>query len=326
MSSAASAFSRKLSPENLGILQFLAAAAEPNWLQEALADPEVFFALRNNRVDAYFGGALIYRVDFNAGDAVPQTHVKYLIREPRKGQEYVSMRGNGFDYDPLQRMQTEYRLGSSLKEIKSASSYYAQVERNGVHRVIVGDPFVVDVELSIVQSKGMAEGDVLSPEPIEEEMSKQHDRIDIVRLEPFSGGHNLVFWEAKHYSNAELFGDGVLKQVERYRRQIERHEHALVDQYRTVCGFQAQILRMRQTVTGNEVDSDVIEMLEGIGNLRTTLAVDLQPRIFAFGFDKEQKEYRWKSRMKVLQNELGADYRVRAIGVPKGGSLGAKYR
>ncbi|TPI59855.1 hypothetical protein FJ420_21340 [Mesorhizobium sp. B3-1-3] len=125
-------FARKLSPENFEILKALASASasEPNWFRDALDDPEVFFALRNNRVDAYSRGALIYRIDFRAGKAVPHTHVKYLIREPRNERAYIAMRGGAFDYDPQARMQTDYRPGQTLKEIKGAS-YAKQSESYG---------------------------------------------------------------------------------------------------------------------------------------------------------------------------------------------------
>lgn len=320
------AFSRSLSQENLGILWSLAAADEPNWFKDALADTEVFFAVRNERVDAYSGGALIYKIEFRGGAAIPQTHVKYLIREPQSGQAYVAMRDGTFDYGPHARMQSDYRVGSTLDEIKKASSYYAppRSESNGVHRAILGDPLVLDLELSLVQPKARIESAGEPPLLADENgkrSSTRQDRIDIVRLEPNDVGYHLVFWEAKHYRNSDLFNGRVLEQIKRYRGQIESCEDVLIEQYRNVCGFQAEIQRMRLNLD-LPVDRISIQTMEALANHEIPLAVDIQPRLFAFGFDGVQKENRWKKRMAELQAALGAKHRVRAIGEPKGGELG----
>ncbi|TPI59854.1 hypothetical protein FJ420_21345 [Mesorhizobium sp. B3-1-3] len=138
-------------------------------------------------------------------------------------------------------------------------------------------------------------------------------------------GYNLVFWEAKLYGNSDLFTDRVLKQVKRYHGQIERHQKALVEQYRAVCAFQAEILKMRLDRRTPGIDSSDIEVMERLAKPESPLGVDVRPRILAFGYDGQQRE-RWKKREEELQAELGAKNRVRGIGKPYGGFLGVDQR
>lgn len=309
------AFTRTLSAANWEVLEALASAKEGNWFKDALADPQVFFALRDERVDAYALGARIYSIGFRNGQATPQIHFKYLIREPKKGKEYVALNGALFDSQE-ERIRSIYEPGKTLKEIKKATVYYVGVEAEGVSKAITKGANVIDIELSITQQGLPADG--TEPAPVSERAKRRHDRIDIVQLQPTESGHSVVFWEAKHYSNSDLFNGKISHQLERYRKQILNNEENLLVASREICAFQARIGWLRRKVDGNLYASESIEMLERLSYPDSNLSIDLEPRIFAFGFDDDQKKGRWAKAAEKLMNEIGR-HRVRAVGNPSDG-------
>ncbi|MFW7354580.1 MAG: hypothetical protein ACODTL_00870 [Brucella sp.] len=295
------AFRRFIKPENMEILQRLAAANDENWFKDALQDRDVFFALRDNRVDAYAKGALVHRIDFKNGKAIPHTHVKYLIKEPEKSRSYISLENEEFRYTPAESMQTKYVPGETLKSIKAAALYYSppSSESYGVSSILAKNPNVIDIEFSLKQSSDeSAEPPVLS-EASQSETGQQskHDRIDIVQLEKSKDFYQLVFWEAKLYANSDLFSNKIIDQLDRYSQQIKRNEQAIIAAYRNVCQFQFDINSLRHHHFHNEY-------LKNIAERSVELKVDDKPRLAIFTYDGPQKT-RLKERLETLSNELG---------------------
>ncbi|WP_112591109.1 hypothetical protein [Brucella tritici] len=295
------AFRRFIKPENMEILQRLAAVSDENWFKDALQDKDVFFALRDNRVDAYAKGALVHRIEFKNGKAIPHTHVKYLIKEPKKTREYISLEENAFQYDPGECMQTKYEAGQTLKSIKAAALYYSpkSSESYGVSSIIAKNPNIIDIEFSLKQSTDESvEPPVLSESSQSETGQKsKHDRIDIVQLEKSKDFYQLVFWEAKLYANSDLFSNKIIAQLDRYSQQIKRNEQAIIEAYRNVCQFQFDINSLRP----HHFDNDG---LKNIAERSVDLKVDDKPRLAIFTYDARQKT-RLKERVETLSNELG---------------------
>jgi hypothetical protein len=211
----------------------------------------------------------------------------------------------------------------TLKENKNATAYYVGVESEGVAKAIIGDANVIDIELSITRGeKKPLEG--TEPASVSERAGRGRDRIDIAQLQPTDSGHAVVFWEATHYSNSDLFNGQVLQQLNRYRNQIESNKEIILDSCRAVCGFQARIGKMRREIDPALFDYALIEKLQVLSNPQSNLSIDLQPRIFAFGFDDAQKKSkRWSDTEENLKKKIGLQ-RVRSIGKPYGGYLSGK--
>ncbi|WP_157814342.1 hypothetical protein [Rhizobium sullae] len=318
MDSTAWRFTRHISDVNMDLLERAVCGSEGAWLRDALRDRELFFGLRNDRIDVYHQGALIYRIDFSGDDVVAQTHVKYLMIDVPKS-PYIPLRKSGFAYEPSAYMQGRYREGVSLQQIKKASTYYSGVENFGVYRAIKNDPLVVDVEVALVRDDAPPADSL--PETTEQRQGRKQDRIDIVRLEETAGGCALVFWEAKHYSNAQLFNGEIFEQLERYEDQILKREDQLLAAYRNVCEFYRRLALLRSEFGVVGTDNKFVERLQRLADGTVPLHVDKKPRLFAFGFDQAQKMSRWRDREGQLIKRLGPG-RLRAIGKPDAGALG----
>lgn len=310
-------FKRQLGNEQWELFKSTAYDADGSWLRDALADERLFFALRNNRIDVYFSGALIFQISFGKAELSVQTHIKYLMRDKHE-QSYVKLKGGRFQYEPSKSLQDVYTPGSSLLQMMAASSYYSGVENAGVYKAIIGDPLVLDVEISF--SSPDSDPDDSRPQPVEKRVRRKQDRVDVVRLEQKSDEARLIFWEAKHYGNSQLFNDEILKQIERYETAIGVSRDDLVRAYREVCYFQARIARLRREFGLSNVGDEHLDWLASIASGETPLVIEERPSLFVFGFDQAQKT-RWQKREKELLEVLGQG-RLRAIGTPENGSLG----
>lgn len=244
-------FSRGISDNNLGQLWELTKASAPNWWTDVLTFNEgapLILALRNERVDVYHRGCLIYKIEFPNKSLKKSTHVKYLIREPVKGNEYISLEENKYSYTS-EAMQSGYHGKETLSGIVKAAEYYAGNEQRGIHRAIAHDSNWLDVEVSFQRSEDELEASVVpsdQTEGFQNSASKTavkktlHDRVDVVVLGNKSKRNSLVFWEAKHFSNQDIFGEKpkVIQQMERYRKQIAARKDEIVRAYEAACRFQ----------------------------------------------------------------------------------------
>lgn len=299
-------FVRFISEKNMRLLEEAATGPEGAWLRDALGDPKLFFALRDERIDVYYRGRALYSIEFSGGRVIPKTHVKYLILDG--GDQYIKMRNGSFDYK-RPYLQGVYQEKVSLRQMKAAARTFSGVESIGVYDAINKDPFVIDVEVAFNRSSGsVTERDDL-------EAGRKQDRIDVVRLRKKSEGVDLVFWEAKHFSNSELFNDKILNQLAAYEKQLQAREDQLLTAFQNVCAFHVSLSRLRKNL-GFDGASDVhLEMLEGLASGSLPLNVVKEPSLFVFGFDSDQKNGRWKARKQHIEAVIGKDKkRLRDVG------------
>ncbi|MCJ9691382.1 hypothetical protein MOV76_07010 [Rhizobium sp. PRIMUS64] len=274
-------------------------------------DKEMIFALRDEAIDVYYFGRALYRIGFANGKVLPKTHVKYLIVNA----DYIKLREGAFQYNKT-HLQADYAKQASLKQMKSAAQAYIGDEGRGVYNAIYGDPWVIDVEVAFHSLPS----DV-APEHAETEIdSRKQDRIDVVRLLPSGDGFALEFWEAKHFSNSELFSVNILSQLKGYRRQLQAREGSLIEPYRNVCRFNSDLLRLKRELGAANVSAEVEETFRGLGEGKTALSLITDPALFVFGFDDDQKEGRWKKRREEIIAELGT-LNLRDIGDSRTGFL-----
>lgn len=303
-------FRRYLSPENMRLLEETARSPEGAWLRDALMDDKMLFALRDDVIDVYYFGRALYRIGFANGKVVPKTHVKYLIVNA----DYIKLREGSFQYNKT-HLQADYTKQASLRDMKSAAQAHIGDEGRGVYNAIYGDPWVIDVEVAF----HTLASDV--PEHAEMQIgSKKQDRIDVVRLLPREDGFALEFWEAKHFSNSDLFSANIVSQLKGYRRQLQARENSLIEPYRNVCQFNSRLLRLKSDLGAQNVSAEVEEAFRSLGVGKTALSVLTDPALFVFGFDDDQKEGRWKKRREDIIAELGT-LNLRDIGDSSTGFL-----
>jgi len=227
---------------------------------------KVFCAIRGGYVDFYYrGGRLFhYQKEFS-------THKKYASVIQSQS-DYISES----DFDRNIRLIRDFTEG--YEQIKQNCSLYAGEEANGVSAVYHANSFVKQEQDIIVL-------DIEASFRAAEEDRKQ-DRIDLVLFNKKSG--RLRFYEAKHFSNSELWSavgtrPKVVSQIKRYQTQIAREKDQIVGQY------------------GNYVN----RMNELFGcSLPAPEAIDEYVPLLAFGFDRDQLQGRIK---KLLLEDKSLD-------------------
>lgn len=297
-------FVRFISSHQMELIRKAAAAPEGAWLRDALSDPELFFALREERIDAYYRGRAIYSIDFSGDKVTPRTHVKYLVRDD--SDPYIRMHNGTFDYRDRPYLQGDYQEKISLRQMKAAAKTFSGVESMGVYAAIKDDPFVIDVEVAFNRTSEVPEHDDV-------EAGRKQDRVDVVRLRKSENGFDLIFWEAKHFSNPELFNDKILNQLAAYERQLQSRDEQLLTAFRNVCRFHYELDQLRRSLNIDGPSDDYLEILDDLANGKRTLNVVKQPSLFVFGFDNDQKSGRWKARKEHFEAAIGKR-RLRAIG------------
>ncbi|MBX5195734.1 hypothetical protein HJB82_10410 [Rhizobium sp. NZLR10] len=296
-------FVRVISEKQMQLLRDAAASPQGAWLRDALGDTELFFALRDERIDVYYRGRAIYSIEFSGGKVTPRTHVKYLVLDD--SDPYIRMLNGSFDYKRL-HLQGVYQENVSLRQMKAAARSFSGVESMGVYAAINRDPFVIDVEVAFNRSSEVTEHDDL-------EAGRKQDRIDVVRLRKNGEAFDLVFWEAKHFSNSELFNDKILSQLAAYERQLQSREGQLLTGFRNVCRFHFDLGGLRKSLGCAGASDAHLETLQDLASGKIPLNVIRQPSLFVFGFDNDQKEGRWKARKEHFETVIGKK-RLRAIG------------
>jgi len=179
---------------------------------------EVFPAIRNEVIDFYHKGGRLFSYDKEGF----KTHVKYASAYRKHPEAYIteSMLGN------LKQIQN---FTDGYGRIKENCSLYSGVEAQGVSKIYENHSFacsksknssvvVLDIEVSF--------------EAIEED--RLQDRIDVLLFEKEK--KRLIFCEAKHFSNSEIWAGKienikVLKQIRRYNAQIKDKEDQIIAAY-----------------------------------------------------------------------------------------------
>ena len=214
----------------------------------------VFPAIRRGRVDFYHKGGKIfcYQNGFS-------THKKYASAI-RYDSDYIS------ESDLRQKVEVITNFFDGYEQIKQNCSLYSSVEAEGVSRIYHKYPFassdsrvvVLDIEISF--------------EAKSEE--RFQDRIDILLFNKKT--QQLRFYEAKHYSNSELWAaEGtsprVVSQIQRYEQQIQEEGKDILSEY-------CQYIR---------IVNDVFNC-----DLPKPGGLDKEVTLLVFGYDRDQQRGR----------------------------------
>lgn len=224
----------------------------------------VFPAIRGDYLDFYYkGGNLFsYQKEFS-------THIKYASVIKSKS-DYIS------ESDLRQKIELILDFSDGYERIKENCSLFSGVEAEGVSRIYRKYPFtnnvldivVLDIEISF---KAKSE-------------DQTQDRIDILLLNKKT--QQLRFYEAKHYSNSELWATKktppkVVSQIKRYEEQIKKEGHIIISQYSDYV-----------SIVNNLFGCDLPESRE----------IDGKVTLLVFGYDRDQL----KGRMKQLLLDDGS--------------------
>lgn len=218
----------------------------------------VFPAVRGGYIDFYYKGGRLFTFQKQFS-----THRKYASVIKAKG-DYVS------EADIQNRVKLITDFCDGYDQIKENCSLYSGVEAEGVSRLYHDYPFVkhnlsvvaLDIEVSF---EATSEG-------------RTQDRIDLLLFNQETC--QLRFYEAKHFSNGELWAtEGnapkVVSQIKRYQGHIAANGDHILTQY---CDYV-------------KIMNDLLNC-----NLPEPTSIDGKVTLFVFGYDKDQQ----KGRMKRL--------------------------
>jgi hypothetical protein len=295
---------RKIDPGFIDALEKLATSLEPNWWQDVLADNDLFIAVRRNSLNVYYRGASIFRIDWNGSRVTPSTHAKYLVRQ---AQTYVPLLDGQFLHPASTLTWDRYEGVETLRQMMRSALPFAGPEKSGLHPLLVGDPAIIDTEIA------------LSREVMEEGDTQRQDRLDAAVIRNTVAGLEIVFCEAKHFTNPALRANGgnlpaVFKQIEDYEKALGRYAQSLANGYVEVAKAFVRINKMRGLVRNGDAPK-LHEAIRLIAENGIPPVIDTKPHLLIFGFDKAQRDDpAWKAHLKRLEDRLIG--RVRAIGNP----------
>lgn len=162
---------------------------------------------------------------------------------------------------------------SDVSALKRAADVYAGEEKIGVHKIVMSNPNIIDVEIAFSTTN-------------EKSGARVAQRIDFAALKRDGAAWELVLYEAKAFSNPELRATGegvpVLKQIEGYKQFLRAARDEITDSYRTVCGNLLALHGVNKRL-GN-LQHGLKEIAEGWCDFRVSDDV----RLVVFGYDSDQ--------------------------------------
>ena len=332
---------RGLSDEFLKALDHLIDDQHGGWWRDVLAQPDLILAVRRESLNVYYRGASLFRVAIKHGRPVPETHVKYLVRQR---QALATLNDVGaFDLAPGEVVWQAYEGPQTLTEMMAAAAALAGPEKSGLHPLIQASSNVVDVEIALAGE--IVSGETEELEAAEPLLASRHDdetvvpdkkvaltrqdRIDVASLETRADPTKawLVFHEAKHFSNPALRAapgkrPPVLAQMERYKASLQQNEVALRETYPFVCRALPRLDAMRRRVRAtdpawsNRPQPALNSIIADVAAGTRELVIEPVPRLIVFGFDADQRDGAWATLRQRLEEEHGT--LVYAVGNPRG--------
>lgn len=306
---------RTLEPAFLNALEELANDATGNWWRDVLRHPDLVLAVRRNSINAYHRGASIFRIDWKAGQVIPFTHAKYLVRP---AQTYVALERDEFQFDARDVLQRTYLGLETLNEMCRAASRYAGVEKAGLHPMLAGNFDVIDAEIALTRLS--SPGDDGDEEVVSSDRTQ--DRIDAaIAMTDKNGVPTIRFYEAKHFTNSALRASGdnfpdVVRQIADYEKALKAYQAQLSAGYLETAKALIHFNEMRAQAFGDNAVRSLAPVIRQIAETGQAPVIDTLPHLIIYGFDRAQRDDdTWKEgHLKKLNDALPG--RVRAIGNP----------
>ena len=265
-----------------------------SWWRRIVDDKDLFIAIRNEYINVYFKGNSLIKLSFTNGDLIAETHYKYLIKPKVTPCLIKTSTSNGMNFSPDNAQEYFTNNISDIEAIKTASGAYSGIEKEGIQKIIKSNDNIVDLEIALTHE---AEADEMNPQESTKNSAK---RIDFAALQKKDDCYELIFFEAKDFSNPELRVDGpdskpkVMKQIETYQDLLIKYEADIISSYNKICQNLFDIL------PHSRLGQAIIDIANG-----KSLEVNIEPRLVLFGFDgDQQKGDHWKPHKKKLKKYL----------------------
>ena len=207
------------------------------WWKSMMDDPDLHLGIRNNYLNMYYAGNSLINLLYNPNSEqlIGKTHYKFLL-DPYKYLYIQTSNGKTyFDDDGLKTLFIKQL--SELKQIKRASLYYAGDEKKGIQKILMCNHNIIDLEIALTDKGSNGKTEELLD--VERKRSTA-PRIDFAALHKRENGWELVFFEAKLFSNPELRASGdnepkIVQQIKGYNKLIEDQLPNIKESYIRVC-------------------------------------------------------------------------------------------
>lgn len=259
-----------------------------SWWQRIADDPQLFIAIRDEYLNVYWKGNSLLRLRMEEGALIGEAHYKYLLR-PDCANPYIPIAGGR----PTMGNHADFFFNdiSEVTALKRAADVYAGEEKTGVHKIVMSNPNIIDVEIAFSTTN-------------EKSGARVAQRIDFAALKRDGSAWELVLYEAKAFSNPELRASGegvpVLNQIEGYRQFLRTAKAEITDSYRTVCGNLLALDGVNNRF--GSLQNGLKEIAEG----RCKFSVSDDVRLVVFGYDGDQScGSVWTAHRQKLFDALG---------------------
>lgn len=249
---------------------------QPLWkkLRKDIEQGIVFPAIRKDEIGFYYKGGRLFLYD---GEKF-KTNAKYAVGA------YLNLKGDvGISDLKDIKVEDEFFV-NGYERIKENCSLYAGEEAKGVSQVYSKYSYtkcksgivVLDIEATFPSSEGKT------------------DRIDLLLYN--NKTKCLRFYEAKHFSNREIWGTEpkVIKQIKRYKDQIECSKKDIINAYVDYINIVNELFNL---------------------NLNKPEAIDTDVTLLIFGFDDDQLKRSLENQKKYFTDK---GVKIYAIGGIKG--------
>lgn len=293
--------SRGLTTEFVNALS--AAYNDSSWWKSIVDDRELFVTPRKRCVCVYYRGNRLLKLELDGERRlVGEIHYKYLLNPDLKPAYRNVMDGKVASLDGIGAFVSDF---SNIKLLKRASKPYAGDEKYGVSKIIEGHPNIIDVEVAFSDLGNSAEDDDAPPEETVDSIdseSRHIPRIDFVAVQDDGKRLELVFFEAKYFTNHELKSGGdprVCKQIAKYEKLLKKNEKDVGEAYKLHC---ADILNSNCVPQGSK-RGQFLKMVS-----TKEVIVNTEPHLVVFGFDDDQRiGPAWKKHKDKLVDHFRKD-------------------
>lgn len=276
-------------------IKFIDMLNDAPWWANIIEDKDLIFGIRNNYLNIYFKGNSLAKIERESKGPRAKIHYKFLV-PPSLGEKidpYISV-GNQKEIDLKKVFKRFTGSMDQFASAKRASIPYSGLEKSGVHEIVKRNDNIVDVEITISRSQKEMEPDQ-EDEPEEydyrsltldrkKKMRQNVIRIDFSAIHAFDDKCEIVFYEAKHFSNKELRAERglpppVLGQLNDYQKvlAIKDVQDQIITSYGLVCKNLVSLGIKRQS-----------SLYGKIADGRLALSVNPKPKLIIFGYDADQ--------------------------------------
>ena len=271
-------FKRKLNPKLLEKL--ICEKLFKEKLAKDIRSGLVFPAIRDDSIAFYHKGGRLF--SYNQEGFV--TNAKYASASHIDANDYV------FESD-LKKVKPIKNFPDGYSQIKKNCSFYSGKEAEGVSRIY--SKYSYAMNKTTKNQTGILAFDIevafkSLPERVRKRSNKKTkrastDRIDLLLYNQKE--RKLKFYEAKHYSNSEIWSkEGelpeVITQVKDYKRQIKVSQKEILEVYKKYTAITNKLFEMEIEPPDN-LDDEVCLLI--------------------FGFDKDQLHGKLKSTIKKIR-------------------------